>query len=152
MFSAQSFSITVRRSITFPSTSPAHAIRASPSLRSAAMSMMRIGCAYSLKEPSLRVIFMSVLLFVDCDIFRRQELKNPCRHLRINRDEFLRGSTLFDFPKKALFIVTITESPDRIGVSREVVFGSFLPPALSARFRGAFLCRNSGAYSSPSTI
>lgn len=38
----------------------------------------------------------------------------------------LRGSTLFDFLKKAHFIMTVTESPDRIGVSREMVFGSHI--------------------------
>ena len=58
MFSWQSRSTIVRISTSSPSISPAQATRASPSLKSRAMSYTDLLSAYSFTEPSFNVIFI----------------------------------------------------------------------------------------------
>ena len=63
MFSSQSLSMTVLKSTTSPFSSPATVIRASPSLKSWAISYTDLLSAYSFTEPSFSVIFILTLLF-----------------------------------------------------------------------------------------
>ena len=68
--------------------------------------------------------------------------KNPCRHFRINRDEYTsRFHPIWPICRCALFIETITESPDRIGVTRERSSARFPPDALSLPSHASFSVR-----------
>ena len=60
ILSVQSLSRTVLKSTISPSTSPAQAALASPSLISAAMSYTDFASLYSFDEPSFNVIFMVI--------------------------------------------------------------------------------------------
>ena len=64
ILTVQSLSRTVLRSTTLPSTSPAQATLARPSLMSFAMSYTLFASLYSFDEPSFNVIFIFVISFL----------------------------------------------------------------------------------------
>ena len=63
--------------------------------------------------------------------------KIPADTIRINRDEYTsRFHPIWHICRHALFIETVTESPDRIGVTRETVFRT----VSAGRSQPAFAC------------